>query len=102
MISMKNSTSLTVSWSPPFLWPGHRIEHYDILFVRQGIDRDITFHRESGNYTSEVVAVTMDVQNLSKILMCSELMVCILATTAYPSPVLKICVRDFPHCKSIQ
>ena len=49
----KNATHHTLMWSPPFLWPGHRIQHYNvsmtnimsngsILIVHYRVDTSIT------------------------------------------------------------
>ena len=39
-IENPNATSAILKWSPPFLWPGHSIQYYNISIIN---DRRITY-----------------------------------------------------------
>jgi hypothetical protein len=39
----QNATRFTLLWSPPFLWPGQRIQHYNITVTNDG-DGSIAYH----------------------------------------------------------
>ena len=50
----KNSTHLTLLWSPPFLWPGQRIQNYNITFVNK-TDGSIAYYSVNGTFGDQVV-----------------------------------------------
>ena len=50
----KNVTHLTLMWSPPFLWPGKRIQQYNIS-IRNNSDGSIQYHMLNASLTNPVV-----------------------------------------------
>ena len=58
-ITQTNSTHLTLLWSPPFLWPGQRINHYHVLFTTKR-ECILTEYRVNSNYSDEIVSLTIN------------------------------------------
>ena len=52
----KNDTHLTLMWSPPFLWPGQRIQHYNIIATDNG-NRRVEHRILDTLITNPVIAV---------------------------------------------
>ena len=68
---MLTNHTLTLLWSPPFLWPGQRINHYNVIFVIKG-QCTITNFLVYDNYsTSEIVSFTREI-NYEEIPLCAE------------------------------
>lgn len=59
----ENSTHHTLSWSPPFLWPGHRIGFYNVVLValKDGRIDSTNIYRVNSSYTSAIVTITVDI-----------------------------------------
>lgn len=57
-MTVENSPHLTLLWSPPFLWPGHRIQLYNVSFA---IDGGINTYLVKSSYTSEMVSLTVEI-----------------------------------------
>ena len=60
---------ITLLWSPPFLWPGERIHHYNVIFA---IKRQctITNYWVNGDYSAETVSFTRRINH--DIPVCTE------------------------------
>lgn len=71
MIQMNATDLLTLSWSPPFLWPGERILHYNVLFTTER-ECIVAEHRVNSNYSDQVVSFTRRI-NYNESPMCSEI-----------------------------
>ena len=57
---LKNASSFTLLWSPPFLWPGWRIQHYNIS-VTDTNDGDIAHHMVNTTSTSPLISLPLPV-----------------------------------------
>lgn len=66
----KNSTHLTLTWSPPFLWPGHAIQYHNISFSNN-TDGSITYHTVASVYSDGTVAYTRQIP--TEVLTCTEI-----------------------------
>ena len=65
----KNSTHVTFSWSPPFLWPGHVIQYHNVSFTNK-TDGSVTYHTIDSVYSDGTVTYTR--QMPAEILTCTE------------------------------
>ena len=63
-----NTTHLTLLWSPPFLWPGERINYYNVFFTTKG-ECAHTEYRQKSNYSDQIVSLTV---NHNEAQMCTE------------------------------
>lgn len=54
-ISNLNSSSVLLKWSPPFLWPGHLINHYNIS-VSNTTGSDKMFYRVNSTLHDAIVS----------------------------------------------
>ena len=54
-----NKTHLTLLWSPPFLWPGQRINHYHVLFSTKR-ECVLTEYRVNSSYSDQIVSLTIN------------------------------------------
>ena len=70
-VTQTNSTHLTLLWSPPFLWPGQRINHYHVV-VLFSTKREyvVTEYRVNSSYSDQIVSLTIN-HSESQIL-CAE------------------------------
>ena len=50
----KNSTHLSLLWSPPFLWPGQRIQYYNISLVNK-TDGIVAYYRVNSTFSDQLV-----------------------------------------------
>ena len=64
----KNSTHITLLWSPPFLWPGRRIQYYNISFVNK-TDGSIAYYRVNSTFSDQLVIFTRMIYQNEK---CTE------------------------------
>lgn len=87
---IRNTTRLTLMWSPPFLWPGHRIEYYNVSFISsERLER--AYHRiqDNSSYENKIVSFTVDTGKAHQNeLSCTNIMFIISAFEklhAYPS-----------------
>ena len=93
----KNATHLTLLWSPPFLWPGERIQYYSISFTNKS-DSSITYYRVNSSYSNQVVQFTRQIQ----MLMCigAEFMFGISAiSTSKSLQVFNVTGQILPSCE---
>ena len=56
-----NATHVTLKWSPPFLWPGQRIDYYNVSFINT-TDGNISYYRVNTSYTSSLASLTTEIQ----------------------------------------
>ena len=75
----RNTTHLTLLWSPPFLWPGNRIQYYNITFTNRSTG-SISYSRMNSTYNDQIVTFAREIQ----IQICSstELKICISAISS--------------------
>ena len=69
---VKNTTHVTVSWSPPFLWSGEAISHYNISFIKNMDVETVTHHLMNHTYSDSVVSYSQEITD--KLLTCAEVM----------------------------
>lgn len=72
----KNTTHVTVTWSPPFLWPGHAIDHYLVSFVNHS-DGSVNSQRVNSTFSDHVLSYTKQMPGQS--LHCTAFSFCISA-----------------------
>ena len=48
-----------MTWSPPFLWPGQRIDYYNIS-VTNGNDGNTEYYRLNSSYSAKIVTFTLN------------------------------------------
>ena len=60
----KNATHLTLMWSPPFLWPGYRIQHYNISMTNKS-DSSIAHHVVDSSVTNPIVTSSLHLNTLN-------------------------------------
>ena len=53
----KNVTHFTLLWSPPFLWPSERIQHYKISVINKN-DGSTAYHMVNTTSTTPVVSLS--------------------------------------------
>ena len=75
-----NASHINLTWSPPFLWPGHAIQYFNISITNKS-DGSVTYHETNSNFGDRVVSFTKDIQEES--LMCTEMTVNISAISNY-------------------
>ena len=64
-----NATHFTLMWSPPFLWPGHRIQYY-IVSVTNRSDGNMTHHRVNTSFSDSLVTFSVRSLNTPSMLSC--------------------------------
>ena len=94
---------LNVTWSPPFLWPGHAIQYFNVSITYKS-DGNVTYHQINSDFEDRVVCFAKEIQEES--LMCSEITVNISAISAYrystlhpPLQMFSVTRRVLPSCK---
>ena len=68
-----------MKWSPPFLWPGHSIDHYNISIIG-GMGKSQSIHRVDAIFDDAVVTF-LEVSDNREIWNCKELQFVISAIT---------------------
>ena len=67
----KNATHVTLMWSPPFLWPGHRIQYYNISMTNKSNGSIFTAHYTVDiSITNPIVTVSFPMSWNRNILYC--------------------------------
>ena len=74
-----NASSILVKWSPPYLWPGHSIDHY-IISIIGGMGKSKSIHRVNTTFYDAVVTF-LEVSDNPEIWNCKELQFVISAIT---------------------
>ena len=64
---VRNITHVTLLWSPPFLWPGHRIDNFNVSYtmIYLGSKKSV-YHRINGSHESKIMSFTLDVVKSSQ------------------------------------
>lgn len=98
-----DTSNLTVSWSPAFLWPGHALRYFNVSFTNKS-DDSVTYHRINSTFDARVVSFTRKIQE--EPLMCTEIAITISAISAYshgtllqPLQLFNVTDRIFPSRK---
>ena len=59
---VRNTTHVTLLWSPPFLWPGHRINYFNVSYTMINLgSRKNAYHRINGSQGRKIMSFTLDV-----------------------------------------
>lgn len=87
----KNSTHLSLFWSPPFLWPGQRIDYYNISFINKS-DSSIAYYTVNSTFRDRVVKFTRMIHEND--IMCKrteiEFFISAFNVSGYPLPSFNI------------
>lgn len=51
-------THLILEWSPAFLWPGHRIQEYNVFYARD-YGTNVSHYNVNSSYVQEIVSLTL-------------------------------------------
>ena len=65
----KNSTHVLLTWSPPFLWPGHAIQYYNVSFMNK-TDGSVTYRTVHSAYSDGTVMYSRQIP--TEILSCTQ------------------------------
>ena len=86
----KSATHVTLMWSPPFLWPGQRIQCYNIS-VNTNKDKGASSHHMfNTSYANSTISFTMRRNNwTSSTLTCTEIKFSILPVTDSDTELIK-------------
>ena len=57
-VLIKNTTHVTVSWSPPFLWPGQPIEYYSVSLDLES-KGSVFSQRVNSTFSDRIVSYTL-------------------------------------------
>ena len=72
-----------MKWSPPFLWPGQAIEHYDLFVTNE--NKESVYHRVNTTFRDDVVTFTAVAEHPQAIMMCNDLNFCVSAVSRDPT-----------------
>ena len=75
-----NRSYINLTWSPPFLWPGHAIEYFNVSITNES-DGSVTYHRINNTFNDSVVSYGKEMQE--EPLMCTDITLNISAISAY-------------------
>ena len=71
LLIQKNLTALLFQWSPPYLWPGHSIESYNVS-IQNHVNDHVIHHHINAAFDDKLVEFTF-VQGEQQTNNCSEL-----------------------------
>ena len=74
-----NVSSILLKWSPPFLWPGHSIDHYNISI--DWSDEKTKFYYVNASFSDAVVSFLKVSDSPTEIWSCNEMLFGITAVT---------------------
>ena len=99
-VVITNTTHVTLSWSPPFLWSGEAISHYDISFIRNKDEETVTHHLMNHTYSDSVVSYSRRITD--EIATCSEVMFVITAVgkSALSAPLKTYNISSCEYCNA--
>lgn len=100
---VRNATHLSLILSPPFLWPGHRIDFYNIS-VTQGTNGNTDYYNMNSTYDAKMVTFTLDISEPHQsMISCSNITFNIVAFKKFSSLPAILQVSEwtwtFPSCK---
>ena len=97
------NSSLTLTWSPPFLWPGRALRYFNVSITNKS-DDSVTYHRINSTFDARVVSFSRKIQK--EPLMCTEIAITISAISNYshdtllqPLQLFNVTDRIFPSRK---
>ena len=61
---VKNATHVSLLWSPPFLWPGHRIKYYNVSLTYNSDERETSYFVNE-TYSTKVATLTWEIRSLT-------------------------------------
>ena len=77
-----NSTIFLLEWSPPFLWPGYHVEHFNIIITNLKNDRVIPHDCTTVNASFDDIIVSLTIEPdayLHDLCTCTEFLFTIFA-----------------------
>ena len=101
---VNNATHLILLWSPPFIWPGHRIAYYNISVTERN-EGSISHYRvnSSVDHSNPTVSFANKLYR-TETLMCTELYFCISPITTSNYTLVEVCNSSdssLPLCECI-
>ena len=75
-----NASYINLTWSPPFLWPGHAIQYFNVSVTNKN-DGSVTYHQINSTFDDSVISFKLEIQE--EPLMCTEFTFNISAISAY-------------------
>ena len=91
-INTSHNNIITLTWSPPFLWPGRAIRYFNVSFTNKG-DDSVTYHRINNSFGNRVFSVMETIPE--EPLMCTEIIVNISAISNYSFSTVKQTLQIF-------
>ena len=76
----QSDCTLLLQWSPPFLWPGHRIQHYDVTVANMSNDSSIDLDMLNATFNDAIVSYVYPIQNTLSQMCHTELLFGVTAT----------------------
>ena len=76
-IMKPNASSILLKWSPPFLWPGRSIHHYNVSIDRPS--RKMMFYYVNATFSDAVVTFLKVSDNPTEIWRCYEIKISAIA-----------------------
>ena len=74
-----NASFVSIEWSPPYLWPGHAIDDYNVSFVNES-DGSVTYYNINSNFSNSVVSFRKEIQE--ETMKCTEVTVNVSASSS--------------------
>lgn len=72
-ITNPNKSSILLKWSPPFLWPGSVINHYNISVIA-AVESDKIFYRVNATFSDDIVSFLKTSDDSTEIRHCNEIL----------------------------
>ena len=82
-ISTQSDCTLLLQWSPPFLWPGHRIKHYDITVANMSNDSSIDLDMLNATFNDAIVSYIYPIHYIQSQKCHTQLLFGVTATNIY-------------------
>ena len=98
----KNSTQVSLLWSPQFLWPGQRIDYYNISFMNKSNGNITTsYYRVNSTFSDQVFKLTKIHPN--DIDLCTtaeiEFKISAVSVSGHLLPIINVTDWITPSCK---
>ena len=81
--TQSNCTLFLLRWSPPFLWPGHRIQSYDITVADTSNDSSIDLDMLNATFNDTIVSYVYPIHNIQSQVCHTEFLFGVTATNDY-------------------
>ena len=96
-VEITNPNSLIIKWSPPFLWPGHRIKYFNITVINMSDGSVIAYYRVNTTFSDQVVTLSLSTDDIDG-LNCTEFEFRISAISNMTLQLFTI-AGGYPSCK---